>query len=208
MTLTISHGNILAVFFTANPAELQHGSRWYPDALAACETIAQAYSLPVDTVAGVIAALSPNNKWQRNIIDADNLCRLYTSGGYDDAAHCKVSTFNGNKCKALQILSGVDPLEALGGLKVRAFYQCILGLDSVCVDGHAYAIWLGSYVPTTKTPKISAKLYKSIAAAYGQAAETINGVMGTAYTAAQIQAITWTVWQRIRRDVQSTEAGK
>jgi hypothetical protein len=201
MTLTLSHGNILAVFFTANPAELQHGSRWYPDALAACETIAQSYSLPVDTVAGVIAALSPNNKWQRNIIDADNICRLYTAGGYDDAAQCKVSTFNGNKRKALQILSGVDPLEALGGLKVRAFYGCILGDDSVCVDGHAFAIWKGERIPTTKTPKISPKLYAAIASDYRNAASTINAVMGTAYNAAQVQAITWTAWHRIAKEL-------
>jgi hypothetical protein len=201
MPLTLSHGNILAVFFTANAAELQHGGRWYPDALAACETIAHAYSLPVDTVAGVVAALSPNNKWQRNIIDADNLCRLYTSGGYDDAAQCKVSTFNGNKHKALQILSGIAPLESLGGLKVRAFYQCILGLNSVCIDGHAFAIWKGERIPTTKTPKISPKLYAVIASDYRNAASAINAVMGTDYTAAQVQAITWSAWHRIAKEI-------
>ena len=97
----------------------------------------------------------------------------------------------------------------LGGLKVRAFYDCILGNnEAVCVDGHAYAIWLGSYVPTTKTPTISPKLYESIATSYVQAAQTINGVMGTDYSAAKVQAVTWTVWQRIRREVQSVETGK
>jgi len=201
MTLTLSHGNILAVFFTANAAELQHGSRWYPDALAACETIAQSYGLPVDTVAGVVAALSPNNKWQRNIIDADNVCRLYTLGGYDDAARCKVSTFNGNKTKALRILSGIAPLEVLGGLKVRAFYGCIMGNDSVCIDGHAFAIWKGERIPTTKTPKISPKLYDAISADYRKAANTINGILATSYSAAQVQAITWTTWHRIAREL-------
>jgi len=203
MALTLSHGNILAVFFTANPAELQHGARWYPDALAACETIAQSYSLPINTVAGVVAALSPNNKWQRNIIDADNLCRIYTAGGYDDAARCKVSTFNGNKTKALRILSGIAPLEVLGGLKVRAFYQCILGLDSVCIDGHAFAIWKGERIPTTKTPKISPKLYDAIASDYRNAASTINAVLGASYSAAQVQAITWTAWHRIAKEIAS-----
>jgi hypothetical protein len=201
MTLTLSHGNILAVFFTANAAELQHGSHWYADTLAACETIAQAYGLPVSTVAGVVAALSPNNKWQRNIIDADNICRLYTSGGYDDAAQCRVSTFNSNKTKALQILSGELPLDVLGGLKVRAFYSCLLGDDAVCIDGHAFAIWKGERIPTTKTPKISPKLYTSIVADYRNAATTINAVLGTSYTAAQVQAITWSVWHRIAKEI-------
>jgi len=201
MTLTLSHGNILAVFFTANAAELQHGAHWYPDAFAACETIAQSYGIPVNTVAGVVAALSPNNKWSRNIIDADNICRLYTSGGHDDAAQCKVSTFNGNKQKALQILSGIEPLEVLGGLKVRAFYSCILGDDAVCVDGHAFAIWKGERIPTTKTPKISPKLYNAIAADYRNAASTINGILDTSYSVAQVQAITWSVWHRIAREL-------
>lgn len=206
--LSLSHGNILATFFHANSAEIAKGARWYADALAFCAAVAQATSLPLSTVAGVTAALSPNNRWPRNQADAERLCRTFAAGTLSDAEQVKVSTFHGNKQKALAILAGAQPLDVLGGLKVRAFYACILGDAGVCVDGHAYAIWLGSYVPTTKTPKLSPKLYESIAAAYGQAAQTINGVMGTAYSAAQIQAITWTVWQRIRREVGTVEAGK
>lgn len=201
-TMQLSHGNILAVFFAATDSEILHGSRWYADALSVCSTVAQTTGLPVSTVVGVTAALSPNNRWPRNQADAAALCRAFSNGTLADAAAVKVSTFNGNKQKALRILSGESPIKVLGGLKVRAFYSCILGDDAVCVDGHAYAIWLGEYVPTTKTPKISPKLYASIAAAYGQAAETINGVMDTSYSAAQIQAITWTVWQRIRREIE------
>jgi len=199
--LSLSHGNILAVFFHANSSELLKGSQWYADALRFCSVVAQSTGLSVATVAGVTAALSPNNRWERNMLDAERLCRTFAAGTLSDAAALKVSTFNGNKQKALRILSGAQPLDVLGGLKVRAFYACILGDAGVCVDGHAYAIWLGDYVPTTKTPKISPKLYASISSAYGQAAKTINGIMGTVYTAAQVQAITWSVWQRIRREV-------
>lgn len=202
-TLSLSHGHILAVFFTANSAERLKGARWYADALAFCSAVAQVTGLSVSTVAGVTAALSPNNRWPRNQADAERLCHAFAAGTLADAAAVKVSTFNGNKQKALQILAGAQPLDVLGGLKVRAFYSCILGESAVCVDGHAYAIFLGQYVPTTKTPKISPKLYASIAAAYGQAAATINSVTGSSYSAAQIQAITWTVWQRVRREVES-----
>ena len=201
--MQLSHGNILAVFFAATDTEILYGSRWYADALSVCSTVAQATGLPVSTVAGVTAALSPNNRWFRNQSDAAALCRAFAAGTMADAQAIKVATFNNNKEKALRILDGESPLEVLGGLKVRAFYSCILGDDAVCVDGHAYAIWLGSYVPTTKTPKLSPKLYASITAAYGQAAETINTVTGSNYSAAQIQSITWTVWQRIRREVEA-----
>lgn len=200
---SLSHGHILAVFFAANSAERLKGAQWYSDALRFCASVAESTGLSVSTVAGVTAALSPNNRWPRNQADAERLCHAFSAGTLADAAAVKVSTFNGNKQKALQILAGAQPLDVLGGLKVRAFYDCILGNnEAVCVDGHAYAIWIGSYVPTTKTPKISPKLYASIAAAYGHAATTINGILGTAYSAAQIQAITWTVWQRIRKEIE------
>ncbi len=200
----LSHGHILAVFFMANHAELIGGARWYPDALLFCERLSTETGLSVNVVAGVVAALSPNNRWARNMADAAAICRAFAAGTLQDAAQIKVGTYNSNKAKALQILAGEEPLDVLGGLKVRAFYQCILGDDgAVCIDGHAYAIWLGSYVPTTKTPKLSPKLYASIAAAYAQATATINAVSGTSYTSSQVQAITWSVWQRIRREISS-----
>lgn len=201
--MLINHGNILAVFFTATPAEIIKGERWYADALSFCCSVANTTGLPIHAVAGVTAALSPNNKWERNMRDAEALCRAFAAGTIDDAAALKVSTFNKNKNKALRILAGEQPLDILGGLKVRAFYSCIVGDDSVCIDGHAYAIWLGQYVPTTKTPSVSPKLYQSISDAYRQAAITINSVTGDDYTAAQVQAITWTVWQRIRKEVEA-----
>lgn len=201
--MQLSHGYILATFFTANPTELANGAHWYAEARSHCQTIAADTGLPLHTVTGVMAALSPNNKWARNVSDAAALCSVYVAGTAADCAALKVSTFGANKNKALAILAGADPLSILGGLKVRAFYQCILGHDAVCIDGHAYSIWLGQYIPTTNTPKISPKLYSSISQAYRQAAHTINQAMGSQYTAAQIQAITWSVWQRIRREIKA-----
>jgi hypothetical protein len=148
-------------------------------------------------VAGVIAALSPSNRWERNLRDADNLIRAHTLGGYSDALEIKTSTYGPNKIKALAILEGAAPLEVLGGLKVRAFYSCIIGGDDICIDGHAYAIWRGERISTSSTPKISAKLYSAIAADYTKAAATINSVLGTTYRAYQVQAITWLVWRRM-----------
>lgn len=193
----ISHGHILATFFHASAQERADGASWYHRASVAAAEIAAECSLSVATVAGVIAALSPNNRWERNVRDAALLCRLFVAGGAAAAETCRVSTYSLNKRKALAILAGSHPLETLGGLKVRAFYGCIMGDNSVCVDGHAYAIWAGERIATTKTPKIGAKLYASISAAYVQAADTINAVTGEVYSAAQVQAITWLTWRRM-----------
>jgi hypothetical protein len=198
--LPITHGNILAVFFKATDLETINGAEWYPAANHAAQIMAIRYSVTLETVAGVIAALSPNNKWERNLTDADSMIRAYSMGGHNAADSIKVGTYNANKTKALAILSGDDCLQILGGLKVRAFYDCIIGGDSVCVDGHAYAIWTGGYIPTTKTPKITPKLYDAISADYRLAAATINCILQAEYSAAQIQAITWVAWRRMIKE--------
>ena len=198
--LPITYGNILAVFFKSTDLETISGAEWYSAANQAAQIMAARYSVPLNTAVGVIAALSPNNNWTRNLIDADSIIRAYSVGGYDAAHSIKVSTFNRNKIKALKILSGDDPMQILGGLKVRAFYDCIIGGDSVCVDGHAYAIWQGEYIPTTKTPKITPKVYEAISADYRLAANTINSILQAEYSAAQIQAITWVAWRRIIKE--------
>jgi hypothetical protein len=201
--LPITYGNILAVFLNATDLETITGRRWYLDANDAANTVAQRYSVTLETAAGVIAALSPNNRWERNLTDANFMIRAYSIGGHNAADSIKVGTYNANKIKALSILSGEDCLQILGGLKVRAFYDCIIGGDSVCIDGHAYAIWQGHYIPTTKTPKITPKIYDSIVADYRQAARVINLILKADYSAAQIQAITWTAWRRMIKGGQS-----
>lgn len=199
--MNITHGNILAVFFTAGPTEIEEGLRWYSNANQIARKIGNAYlDDNYHVAAGVIAALSPNNRWERNVKDAEALCKAHANGA--DLADIKVSTFNKNKAKAIAILNGEAPQTVLGGRKVQAFYECIIGADSVCVDGHAYAIWLGQRVPTTKTPKISETLYNEITKDYRLAARQINKIVNRDstiqwYSAADIQAITWITWRKL-----------
>jgi len=201
--LPITYGNILAVFFNATDLETINGAKWYPDANHAAAIMAERYNVTLQTAAGVIAALSPNNRWERNLTDANSMIRAHSAGGHSAAESIKVGTYNANKAKALAILSGDDCLDTLGGLKVRAFYDCIIGGDSVCIDGHAYAIWKGERIATTRTPKITPKIYDAIAADYRRAAVTINSILGANYLAAQVQSITWIVWRRMIKGGQS-----
>lgn len=197
--MNITHGSILAVFFTASEAEKHEGLSWYARANIVANRLATTYDVPggVVTVAGVLAALSPNNRWERNVADAERLIKAYACG--DDTDAVKVCTFSKNKDKAVAILQGEQPLKVLGGNKVRAFFECIAypTTDAVCVDGHAYSIWLGQRVPTTKTPSISDKLYDHIANDYKLAAKQINSITGEYYSPSQVQAITWVTWRNI-----------
>jgi len=196
MGVSITHGSILAVFFSASQADIIEGENWYFRANLIASEIGQRYGLDQHVVAGVIAALSPNNRWSRNVADTEALVKAFQLGDVNLKA-VKVSTFGKNKDKAIRILGGEDPRDVLGGLKVRAFYECIVGGNQVCIDGHAYSIWLGQRVATSSTPKISPKLYERIANDYCLAASQINEITGSSYTPSQIQAITWVVWRNL-----------
>lgn len=199
--MNITHGNILAVFFSAGPAEIEEGLRWYSNANQIARKIAASYlGHNYERAAGVIAALSPNNRWERNARDAEALIKAFVNGA--DPNIVKVSTFGKNKQKAIDILNGGDPTTVLGGRKVLAFYNCIIGAEDVCVDGHAYSVWIGQRVATSKTPKISSTLYDKIAADYRLATKQINIICANGgsrqfYRPSDVQAITWVTWRRL-----------
>ena len=193
--------NILAMYMQATPVDTQEGTVWYNNAHQICKGLSDKYKLPLSTVVGVVSALSPNNKWDRNIMDAENIIRAYV-GEYD---YPKVCTFTGNKDKAITILeceidSSDNICAILKGNKTIAFFRGILTdgqCDEITVDGHAFNIWRGMYTSLNEVPAISNKLYKTVSDAYKQAAETINNLEGTNYSAAQIQAITWVTHRRV-----------
>ena len=203
MTKAISYAHILACYFIATPQEIHEGKSWYKRAQVAAEQIAEETGFTPEVIAGVIAALSPNNRWERNLRDARNLARVAKLAGvWEDV---KVSTFNRNKNRAIEILLTADNKwteddveNSLGGNKVRAFFRCIHNggaTDRVCVDGHAYAIWLGERIPTTRTPSINDKLYATIANDYVRATAAINSITEQKLTAAEVQAVTWVAWR-------------
>lgn len=195
---------ILGTFFLASEAERKEGEGWYQLANDQVIKMSAKYGLPHSTCAGVIAALSPNNVWQRNLTDAHNIIRSYVLHGAGDARQVKVCTFNGNKEKAIDILNGNDPLEVLGGLKVRSFYSLILhplDPENVCIDGHAYSIWKGERVSTSSTPKITPRLYAEIQQSYRDAAQRISTVTGEDWLPSQIQAVTWVTHRNLYRGV-------
>jgi hypothetical protein len=197
--MKLTHSNIVSVFLMATSQEFVDGTKWYLDANLIAQEIAK-HGCSLEQASGVIAALSPSNKWQRNCQDAENFIRLWAAGG--DPMELKVCTYGSNKKKALSILDGETGGESiediLSGRKVSAFYRCILGKsDSVCVDGHAYSIWLGERIPTNKTPKIGKLLYESISNDYRLATELINNYTDKQLAPYQVQAVTWLAWRRI-----------
>jgi len=153
------------------------------------------YSIPLTTVVGVIASLSPNNKWERNVINAKDLIEGYLNGEHKESI--KVSTYHAMKDKAWSMLEDMletdeDILTRLNGQKIKSFYECIMGYDACCIDGHAYNIWRYERVGlTTDKTNIGKKLYAEIQGDYVRVAKKLD------MKAYELQAITWVAWRRI-----------
>ena len=194
----MSAENVIAVYKLASVADKQQGQSWYARALVFAVRLGDLYNIETTTIVGVIAALSPRNRWERNMQDAESMVKVAASGGtYKDLMKLKVCTFKTGKDKAARILSenitDRDALLAtLKGPKLCEFFNCILG-DSgdVCIDGHAYSIWVGDRITLANVPSIGKKLRQTIKADYQAAAQSLGVAPHV------VQAITWVCWKRL-----------
>jgi len=195
---TMTAQNIISVFNLATETDRNEGSKWYGSALTFAYDLHKAYGVPIHSVVGVIAALSPRNRWERNKQDAESMIKVFSAGGdFADLMELKVCTFSSGKKKAAKILtenaSGIDAILAiLKGPKLQEFFSCIVSInDEVCIDGHAYSIWIGDRVALADVPSIGVKLRRTIKEDYREAARTL-GVKPHV-----VQAVTWVCWRRL-----------
>ena len=132
----ITTKNIIAIYKLANPSEIKHGLTWYVNATKDCKEIAIKYDLPIHIVIGVVSALSPNNKWERNIVNADDLCKAFIDG--QDMDSIKVSTYHKMKQKAWSILEQMpsydETIKILNGKKIVSFFKNISGVVNPCLS--------------------------------------------------------------------------
>ena len=197
--MSVNQQHIQAMLDLASASDIAEGKQWYATANAFAMELSNRYDISHYVCAGVIAALSPRNKWDRNCLDAENLISVYVNAGATACDDVKVCTFGKNKAKAIAILDhafdaivSVDVVTTiLSGPKLREFFSCIIGLDDVCIDGHAYSIWFGDRVTLANVPSIGVKLRRAIKSDYLDVAET-NDLKGY-----ELQAITWVTHRRI-----------
>lgn len=174
--------NILDVWRKATPTQKNEGMTWYDSAHSLAKELD-----PTNTsrAAGIIAALSPMVNWSRNM----EMAQFVYSNGHANGLGLR------NNCrKAEAILAGNDPLDILGGDKVRAFYMTIAdpaNAELVVIDRHAFDIALGR-IHTDADRKIGKKVYRVLSKAYVDAA-TIADV-----TPAQMQAVTWVTHRALK----------
>jgi len=183
--------NILKVYGLAAEEEVEEGKVWYLEARKFCERAAFQHYYYVGAtessyLAGALAALSPCLPWEAN--KAALLELLIEGTAYRQS--------EANVFKAKRILAGEDPLCVLGGLKVRAFYTCIVdsGASQVCVDRHAKSICFGCHLSEKELKQWEGDYYYDFENAYQRAAKEL-GITGY-----QLQASTWLAWRRLKRE--------
>jgi hypothetical protein len=191
----ITTKNIIAIYKLAKPSEIKHGLTWYVNANSDCKEIAEKLELPLHIVIGVVSALSPNNKWERNIINAEDLCTAFING--QDMDSIKVSTYHKMKEKAWSILQSMpsydETIDILNGKKIVSFFRNISGDETdITIDGHARNIYYNDKQGlTTPNTNIKKNEYKDIQKAYARASKKLG------IKAYELQAITWVAWRRI-----------
>lgn len=182
--------NLLHVYQSASPSEISEGLNWYTSAHSYATCLASKYNVSVPATCGIIAALSPGRNWELNLQDADTFLTEWTNGRRDCDLPL-VGTYGWrNIVKASKIASGQDPLDVLGGDKVRSFYQNLLDPSDpspICIDRHA-----ASAAELTKLPDsfaIRGSRYSRYAKHYSHCAGRLSIIPS------QLQAIVWTVWR-------------
>lgn len=174
---------VLSTYLQASVEQEDSGLHWYRYANATACSLAEAHGLTVDQTAGVLAALSPQLSWGKNIAEAVRLITTDKANQTEDPIR-----------KGRLILQGIPPQGALGGRKVRSFYVNIRHPDRpgpVTVDRHATGIVLGRPVGTGPDYRQIERIgvYALCAAAYRGAARELHVLPHEA------QAVAWTVWR-------------
>ena len=193
--------NIQKVLDSASAEHVTHGKSWYRLARLEALKISEETNVSFLVACGVIAALSPRNKWARNLQDARNMCGPW-------ALHMKYATFTRNVNKAHEIKqmgkTRAQISEILGGDKTRAFFDNIYDANSsmVTIDLHMQMVALGGYLAEKHRPHITKKHYKEIAGAVIALANKYG------LRPHELQAITWLAWRDSRANRKLPANGK
>ena len=173
--------NLKYFFDIASEEDRINGKFWYSNANEFTQRMAVKYGYTPETVASVLSALSPHNKWERNLIDTETVLDAVNKGLFPEDV--KVCTFNQNKAKAFNIALFNECID-ISSPKTYAFLQNIAYLNDkfVTIDRwHIRACFNKMIAPKS----LNVKLYEELQSL------TIDLAMEQNLTGYQYQAIIW-----------------
>lgn len=149
------------------------GAGWYAQAQMECQLVSCGTKKDIAVVVGIVAALSPAQRWERNIEEARRCIQGFEGN---------LGTYPAQAAKARAIRDGALILETLKGRKTQDFYKAIIAKGDtrvVVVDRHA-----ARACGIDAKGGLSEAQYSAIAEAYSRA--TPDGL-----TPCQHQAAVW-----------------
>jgi hypothetical protein len=191
--------NIINTYNEATTEEKEYWGKWYYKAKAIVEKLAEEYQIPLNIMAGIVATLSPGNRWNSNITAAKRLIEKYKFG----IPHERINSYSKQIEKARKILETGD-LSNIIGPKVTVFYKSLVNPDEIkndlVLDSHAINIWRGdTRRKIKKTPQPSKSEREQMIVDYKKASE-ILGV-----SVQEIQAVTWYIWKFTKKQPEKIE---
>ena len=172
--------NLLEMYEKRTDQHTQEGMQWYKTANQICVDMGKQLDYDPAVVAQVISALSPRNKWEKNIIDTRTVLEAVNDGKSPEDV--KVSTFHSNKNKAFEIARGERGIDQASP-KTYSFVKNIAELDDskVTIDVWHLRACFGKTIESGLTPL----RYKQLEQLTLKCAEMV-GVRGY-----EFQAIVW-----------------
>ena len=183
--------NLRALWERADDVDRREGARAYFRYADVMASVAEVTGVPFRTVAGVFAALSPNNDYDGNLRSMGHVLQGWLQGRPQESV--RVTTYHHCRARSWAILEGRDPLDVLGGQKTRSFFFNITdpsGPVHVTVDGHMVGVWRGVRL-TMDEAGINARQYAEIADGFRRVATDL-GVLPS-----QLQATLWFTQKRV-----------
>jgi hypothetical protein len=174
------NNNLDNYFSLATDRDIDNGIAWYKQAHYICKDLAERYNTKLETVASIISALSPRNKWPQNIKDTKTVLDAIHTGLEPDQV--KVCTFHKNKNKAFSL--GKEQTSITDkSLKTFSFVNNIARLDAayITIDVWHLRACFGRTIKTTPNRKAYDQIKRLTIAKAEQ-----KGLKGYEY-----QAIVW-----------------
>ncbi len=173
--------NLKFFFDIASEEDQINGKFWYSNANEFTQRMAVKYGYTAETVASVLSALSPHNKWERNLVDTETVLDAVNKGLTPEDV--KVCTFNKNKEKAFNIAQLNECID-ISSPKTYAFLQNIAYLNDKFVTIDRWHI-RASFNRMIAPKALNVKLYEELQSLTIDLAEEQN------LTGYQYQAIIW-----------------
>ena len=213
LNMTTASYNLSTVWKQATPAEIHAGYTYWYQLHRAMRDRAMFSGVPWWRVAGLMAAMSPNNSQDQNLRAVDRLLQAQSSNYSKERLYAlKIPCYGRDKEKAIKILSShysvgcmTDVEAILKGQKVVAFYRNMHDPDNkdrvVTIDGHMMnMLRIGYHEQDSKRPPrlqavrhINSTEYKLAQEVVQRAADAVE------VPPSHFQAVVWLTWKRLHK---------